>query len=78
MIYELLVTRSLFFDKDFSHELKLDIVAVDYIISHLMGNTFGDDTLTTLWNSVVFIYNIEFLVACKFFSLLVRSVRIID
>lgn len=78
MIYELLVTRSLFFDKDFSHELKLDIVAVDYIISHLMGNTFGDDTLTTLWNSVVFIYNIEFLIACKFFSLLVRSVRIID
>lgn len=78
MIYELLVTRSLFFDKDFSHELKLDIVAVDYIISHLMGNTFGDDTLTTLWNSVVFIYNIEFLIACKFFSLLVRSVRIVD
>lgn len=78
MIYELLVTRSLFFDKDFSHELELDIVAVDYIISHLMGNTFGDDTLTTLWNSVVFIYNIEFLIACKFFSLLVRSVRIVD
>lgn len=50
MIYELLVTRSLFFDKDFAHELELDIIAIDYIISHLMCNTFGDDTLTILWN----------------------------